>query len=432
MSIIDLWFSKQTVLSSFASNFLEIQPENNSLYLVGGIVRDLLLGMDNTSKDIDLMVEQSTEDALVHSLEILRKNRKIRSFMKVGKSFPVFKIRFYGTQCDIDLALARKEVSTGIGHRDFNIDAHNISAREDAARRDFTVNAIFLKLCLKHNNLNWELIDSFNGQKDLDHMLLRTVGQPEERLFEDPLRMLRALRFVHQKGFALSEELIDVIKTRAMEWIPTVSTDRIQDEFLKTMSVNLKKGYEDYIELNLLKSCFPNLMPYLPKNGENVPEKCTSQEGFSEELVLPSLLIPWVNEQRFQPEEGALKKIEGLLRDYHIPNPRKIKTILSQFCTLSTRFKTPYPLSLQEKCLESAFGAQTKALYDLFRSHYSLEPLTELNQTPPKIKGTQFLNWGFEPQKGLEETILKAREMQLRGITDLDLILENLRRPENS
>ena len=428
MSIIDLWLSKQTILCSFATNFLMIHPEHASLYVVGGIVRDLLLGIDNTSKDIDLMVEQSTEEALVHSLESLRKKKKIRSFMKVGKSFPVFKIRFINYPWDIDLALARKEVSTGIGHRDFNIDAHNISAREDAARRDFTVNALFLRLYLTKNNLHWELIDLYGGLRDLKHMYLRTVGPPEERFFEDPLRMLRALRFVHQKGFSLDTELNAVIKSRALDWIPTVSNDRIQEEFIKTMAVDLKRAYTDYVQLNLLKSCFPNLLEYLPKDSDRIPENCTSKEGFAEELVFPSLLIPWVCERSFKPKEGTLKKIESVLREYHIPNPKKIRAILSIFCTLNTRFDTPYPLSLQEKCLESPYGPQIQALHRLFGSLISLVPLSQLQLNPPKISGSQFLDWGFEPKKGLEEIILKAREMQLAGVVDEDLILSKIGR----
>lgn len=389
-------------------------------------MRDLLLGMNTSSKDIDLMVELSTEKVLTQSLEILKNKKKIRNFLKVGKSFPVFKIHCFEPHCDIDLALARKEVSTGIGHRDFAVDSSKISALEDAKRRDFTVNAMFLKLSLENGELGWELIDPFDGQKDLQSRLLRTVGNTLDRIREDPLRMLRALRFVYQKGFSLTNELETTIIEKSAEWIPTVSSDRIQDEFLKTLVVDLQGAYQDYLNLGLLESCFPKLISLLPKSAQALPEVCGENQDFSEELVFPMLLLPWLKYQEFKPQDGEMKKVENLLRGYHIPNPKRIRTLLSQFCTLSNRFQTPYPKSLQEKCFDSAWGEDLKFLYELYGTSYQLPPLDRLGPPPPKINGREFLDWGFPPQRGLEEIILKAREMQWNGIRESDEIRKAL------
>ena len=167
-------------------------------YLVGGAVRDELLGLD--SKDADFLVPGVDTETLRDALEphgrvedlvvagrlvgvrLHPSDRRIRSLVPAG----------------IEFAPPRKEVSTGPGRHDFEIVADpSLAVEDDMRRRDFTVNAVARRLS------DGEIVDPLNGRADLDRRLLRTVS--DSSFAEDPLRLVRALRFVSQLGFELEE-----------------------------------------------------------------------------------------------------------------------------------------------------------------------------------------------------------------------------------
>ena len=426
MRVLDQWIYSQPSLTRFAQDFLDIHPVESSLYLVGGLVRDVLLNLDTSDKDYDLMVEQSTEENLAKSLATLKSNGRIRTFFKVGKSFPVYKIQLLDRTIEMDLALARKERSTGIGHSQFEVESSGITAFEDARRRDFTVNALFVRFFPKQDGIGWNLIDSFEGQSDLKKRTLRAVGNAKDRMSEDPLRILRAIRFVHQKGFRLEDSLKKVILSRGGEWIPTVSPDRIQEEFLKTMVVDLWTAYENYLHLNLLDAAFPKLKPFLPDKAELIPENSSLKENLSEDLVFPILLTPWLAGVNFLPPSGALRNLEEILRSYHIPSPRRTRTLLANLCSLFCRDATPYPRSIQEKILNSPTGKDCKVLYETFYAQCGLPELDSLTNPPPRIPGQELISWGFKPSRGLERIVLHARELQWQGTLSMEEIKTRL------
>ena len=244
-------------------------PRNSSVYLVGGLVRDTLLGVAG-GKDIDLMVDLCSTEMILEILLLLKKSNHLRSFQKVGKSFPVFKIKIFEFDEDIDLALARTEVSTGLGHSDFEVNAERISAKKDGERRDFTVNALFIKFFLTDNqNLDLELMDYFNGVEDLKDRKIKAVGDPLLRMQEDPLRILRAYRFCNQKNFTMDRRLFEVIKKHSSKLLPSISLDRIQSEVIKTIQSNPKKAIQSYLECDILSICYPSLINYLPRETPN-------------------------------------------------------------------------------------------------------------------------------------------------------------------
>lgn len=153
--------------------------------LVGGAVRDLLL--DQTNKDIDLVVANLDQQQVAAALSQLPGQVNY-----TGKDFAVFRYR-QGDQ-EIEIALARKEYSTGVGHKDFAVSAgKEITIREDLARRDFTVNAMAIDLNGSH------LIDPFGGQDDISAARLRIIH--DQALAEDPLRIVRALVIHARYGF---------------------------------------------------------------------------------------------------------------------------------------------------------------------------------------------------------------------------------------
>ena len=154
------------------------------IYLVGGAIRDRLLGLP-TPYEKDWVVVNGTPDELI-----------TQGFIKVGKSFPVF----INPESGEEYALARTERKTGEGFHGFEFDAGpNVTLEEDLSRRDLTINAIA-------ENQDGELIDPFNGQKDIAYKTLRHVSDAFQ---EDPLRVLRIARFkakLSPLDFVIAEE----------------------------------------------------------------------------------------------------------------------------------------------------------------------------------------------------------------------------------
>lgn len=124
--------------------------------------------------------------------------------------------------------------------------------KEDLARRDFTINALAM-------DETGEIIDYFDGQKDIEAKIIRTVGNPEERFNEDALRLLRAVRFASVLGFAIEKETSGAIKKNA-EWLKAISKERIRDEFVKIIeSDNAYEGILLLEEVGLLEHIVPEL-----------------------------------------------------------------------------------------------------------------------------------------------------------------------------
>jgi tRNA nucleotidyltransferase (CCA-adding enzyme) len=188
-------------------------------YLVGGAVRDELLGLD--SKDADFLVPGLDTDGLKRALashgrvedlvvagrlvgvRLHPRNRRVRELAPAG----------------IELAPPRAERSTGPGRHDFEIVADpSLSVEDDMRRRDFTVNAMARRL------ETGELVDPLGGRRDLEARVLRTVSPQSFR--EDPLRLVRALRFVSQLGFEPDEELLRQMREEAQA-VRLVSGERI-------------------------------------------------------------------------------------------------------------------------------------------------------------------------------------------------------------
>jgi tRNA nucleotidyltransferase (CCA-adding enzyme) len=188
-------------------------------YLVGGAVRDELLGLD--SKDADFLVPRLDTEGLraalaphgrVEDLVVADRLVGIRLHPRDGK---VRKL----TPAGIEFAPPRKEVSTGPGRHDFEIVADpSLSVEDDMRRRDFTVNAMARRL------ETGDVVDPLDGRADLEARRLRTVSPQSFR--EDPLRLVRALRFVSQLGFEPDEELLAQMREEAPA-VKFVSGERV-------------------------------------------------------------------------------------------------------------------------------------------------------------------------------------------------------------
>ncbi|MDX6568267.1 MAG: hypothetical protein QOH15_845 [Gaiellales bacterium] len=188
-------------------------------YLVGGAVRDELLGHE--SKDADFLVPGVDTEGLK---EALASHGKVEDLIVAGRLvgarlYPRDKSIRKLAPAGIEFAPPRKEVSTGPGRHDFEIVADaELSVEDDMRRRDFTVNAIARRLS------TGEIVDPLNGRKDLERRVLRTVSPSS--FAEDPLRLVRALRFVSQLGFDLDDSTIEQMSADAKA-VRLVSGERI-------------------------------------------------------------------------------------------------------------------------------------------------------------------------------------------------------------
>lgn len=419
--LLEKWIlsDKRSSLRSFLIAIQRELPSKANIFMVGGLVRDILLEVPE-SKDIDLMVDRCGVDDLQKILQKLQDSKSIKKFQCVGKSFPVWKLRIKGFDEEIDLALARVEKSTGPGHKDFYFNAENISAKQDGERRDFTINAIFVRFTISiQDQLEFELIDYFGGLEDLQIGKIKAVGDPKLRILEDPLRILRALRFSHQRRFSIDRNLWEVIKSQSAHLIPHLSPDRIQVEVIKTIAANPRKAVQNYLECGLLEICFPNLRQYLP---QQTPKFFPVNSLPSNIIVFPLLLCPWLELKEFDLKPGEIKTLVNILQLYHIPNIREIRAIITGFLRLINRYNTNYPDALQEKVLVSHVGSEILWLYTEFQRKFQLQPLKTQCSLPPRIDGSILKEWGLKPGPGFENLIMRVRQIQIEGITEVSEI----------
>lgn len=215
------------------------------VYEVGGTVRDRLL--DHPSKDRDYLACRLTIKQLT---QILNPYGKVAL---VGQMFGVVKfVPFQHPDQIIDFSLPRKERSTGIGHRDFEVDFDpNLPVEADLGRRDFTINAMAMNIETE------EIIDPFGGRDDLKSKVLRQVFP--KTFEEDPLRLMRAIQFAARFGLAIEGQTRAAMKQHA-DMIKTVSPERISEELKKLFLAHKPSvGLDMMSELGLLSLIFPEI-----------------------------------------------------------------------------------------------------------------------------------------------------------------------------
>jgi len=213
------------------------------LYLVGGAVRDTLLG--KMVYDWDLTTDAPPEKIL----EILKDKDAYynNQFGTVGIPSEEYHPH--------EITTFRSEVGYSDNRRPDNV-IWGKTIEEDLQRRDFTINAIAAR---KVKNEEFKLIDPFNGQKDLKEKLIRTVGDPNERFAEDALRLVRAVRFAAELSFKIESDTLNAIKQNAPK-INSISKERVRDELFKIIaSNNAYHGMELFRESGLMQEVLPEL-----------------------------------------------------------------------------------------------------------------------------------------------------------------------------
>ncbi len=227
---------------------------NQETYVIGGFVRDLIL--KRPSEDIDIV----TIGSGIRLAETIAK--------KLGPNIQVSIFKTFGTamfkyqSLDVEFVGARKESYSEDSRKPVVEDG---TLEEDQNRRDFTINA--LALCLNKDRFG-ELIDPFGGIQDLENKIIRTPLEPGITFSDDPLRMMRAIRFSSQLGFTIEEKTLEAI-SRNKDRIHIISKERIGEELNKIiLSSKPSVGFKLLEKTGLLEIVFPEL--YRMKGREEV------------------------------------------------------------------------------------------------------------------------------------------------------------------
>ena len=224
-----------------------VSSENVRAWLIGGYVRDFLLKRDHPDKDIDIVVVGSGIDIARKAARKMGSNIKVSVFKNFGTA--MFRYNDY----DIEFVGARKE-SYNRGSRKPVVETGTLE--DDQKRRDFTVNALAVSL---NRETFGEMLDPFNGIDDINEKIIRTPMDPDSTFSDDPLRMMRGIRFAVQLNFTIEERTFSSITANA-ERIRIVSQERITDELNKIiMCDNPSKGFILLEKSGLLKIIFPEL-----------------------------------------------------------------------------------------------------------------------------------------------------------------------------
>src|SRR5262249_3861583 len=222
-----------------------LQERGARVYTVGGTVRDELLG--HPRKDLDLLVTGLPQPDLLRCL------RRYGRVQLTGRAFGVIKLLPHGwVGLPIDVALPRTEISTGIGHRDFEVTFdHTLPVEIDLGRRDFTINAMAIDLADGH------LLDPFGGYEDLQQRRLRQVSIVA--FPEDPLRMLRGIQLAARFALQIEPATRESMQTHAAA-ITTVAPERITEELRKLLQAWApSQGFVVMHEVGLLMHVLPEL-----------------------------------------------------------------------------------------------------------------------------------------------------------------------------
>jgi len=266
----------------------KLEKNGFEAHIVGGCVRDFL--RDVKPKDWDIATSAKPEQIQKLFPDSFYKNKFFTVTVKVESEEPELK--------GIEITTYRLETKyTDKRHPDEIKFAKTIE--QDLARRDFTVNAIALRI----KNSKNEIIDPFNGKKDLKNKVIKAVGKPEQRFSEDALRMMRAVRFSTTlgQGWKIEKNTAKAIENNS-SWLQAISKERIRDELIKMiMSEQASKGIELLRELKLLKYIIPEIEEgYKVAQNKHHTFDCyehyirslgyAAKQGFNKHVRLASLL----------------------------------------------------------------------------------------------------------------------------------------------
>ena len=419
--------------------------------LVGGCVRDYFLNIPVKDYDIEIFG--------INSLEIIQKSlEKFGSVKSVGKSFGVLTLRV--NEYDFDFALPRTEKKIGNTHQDFEVITNaNLSFKEAAIRRDFTINAI------GYDFFRQEFLDPFDGIKDLKNKIIKHID--DNTFIEDSLRVYRVVQFVSRLNFRIEEKTKELCKQIVLnDELKYLPKERVYEEFKKLFLKSSKPsiGFEVLRELGVLKY-FPELEALI--NCIQEPEYHPEGDVWIHTMMSLDEMARILKEEEIEDEYRKLylfygilchdlgkpfctQEINGKITSFKheslgieptisflskLTNEKKLIEIV---CSLVKNHLTPFQLYLAESslkaikrlslkvniedlclvCLSDCLGRTIldkekcpKAISWLLNKAKELE----IHNVPikPLVQGKDLIELGFKPSKFFKEILDFAFDLQL-------------------
>jgi poly(A) polymerase len=276
--------SRKNIDSNALRVLYRLHHQGFAAFLVGGCVRDLLLG--KTPKDFDVAT-----DAYPRQIRDL-----FRSSRLIGRRFRLARVYFPGGKF-IEVSTFRRRSEFDPANQENHLSSDNTfgTPAEDAFRRDITINGVF------YNLADFSLVDYVGGLEDLRRGLIRCIGDPEEKFVHDPVRMIRVVRHAARTGFAIAENTYRSLLSH-VEKIRLCSPSRVRDEFLRELREgSAGESMRLMIETGMLFALFPAFLGPLKEEGRkrdflrfaaSLDSLRLSPTPFPDEFYLALFLLP--------------------------------------------------------------------------------------------------------------------------------------------
>lgn len=382
--------------------FSKLIANSISPIIVGGFVRDSILNIAVNDIDIELYGISS----LTELENILKEFGSVNS---VGKSFGVCKLSY--KDYELDFTLPRTDNKTASGHRGFNIKIDsNLDFKTAASRRDFTINAI------GYNIVERKIVDPFNGINDLTNNILRAVNP--ETFIEDPLRVLRAVRFCAVYNFKIDDELHqlckEMVKKKMLDELPK---ERIFEEIKKILLISKKPS----ISFELLKSFGSDIYTNNFLVIDKISKQLTTPSQTKLVLMLAGLCYDFTKEQaehfiwKLTDERELLKKVLQLIKLHEEIEKIYIEEFSDySLYRLATKVNISELLILSRAIYFSKNRSFSYEMADAVEKRASgLNILTK--KLPPLLSGKDILAFSIAPSPEFTIILNGAYEAQMSG-----------------
>lgn len=387
----------------------KLQAAGFTALFAGGCVRDALLG--KTPKDYDVATSATPDQVR----ELFGRKRTLA----IGESFGVITVLGPRSAQPIEVATFRRDGGYSDGRRPDSVEFTD--AREDALRRDFTINGMFF------DPLSDRVIDYVGGQDDLKQQQIRAIGDAEARIEEDKLRMLRGVRFAATYGFGIEDQTLAAIQKRAPE-IDAVSPERIGAELVRMFGhPSYVTAYQLLLESNLWKEVLPEaLMGDDDAQGLRLDELTRlriSNDGSNQvaavvAILLRSVLGAHVGSKKFGTLLARLQNAWKLNNEL----TKSIGWIISALPALpdchQKKWSQVQPWLVHADAgaaldVVEAVGGDVRASVECARAKLLL-PREELNPDP-LVTGQDLIDMGITPGPNFKTILQSVRDGQLDG-----------------